>query len=161
MVLELVARSRRHRARLRLPLTGAGDRACVLLAVFVPLFATADAAFAHLLGELVPDEAVDLPVGRFATWIGVARRRRRAAGAGRAPGRRPLPPAGRALGAHRVGACPLIALVALFAAFVALQLAALYGGHDYVLRTAGLTYAEYAREGFAQLLVGRRAHARA
>jgi hypothetical protein len=48
---------------------------------------------------------------------------------------------------------PLIALVTLFAAFVALQLAALYAGHDYVLRTADLTYAEYAREGFAQLLV--------
>jgi hypothetical protein len=45
-----------------------------------------------------------------------------------------------------------IALVVLFAAFVTLQLTALYGGHDYVLRTAGLTYAEYAREGFAQLL---------
>ena len=43
--------------------------------------------------------------------------------------------------------------MALFAAFVALQIAALYGGHDHVLRTAGLTYAEYAHEGFAQLMV--------
>ena len=40
----------------------------------------------------------------------------------------------------------------LFAAFVVLQLAALFGGDEHVLRTAGLTYAEYAREGFAQLM---------
>jgi hypothetical protein len=49
----------------------------------------------------------------------------------------------------------LIALVALdlvFAAFVVLQLATLFGGHDYVVRTTGLTYAQYARHGFAQLL---------
>jgi hypothetical protein len=44
------------------------------------------------------------------------------------------------------------ALVALFAAFVALQLATLFGGRRHVLETAGLTYAEYARSGFAQLL---------
>jgi len=47
---------------------------------------------------------------------------------------------------------PLGALVALFAAFVALQLATLFGGRDHVLRTAGLTYAEYARQGFGQLI---------
>jgi hypothetical protein len=47
---------------------------------------------------------------------------------------------------------PLGALVALFAAFVALQLTTLFGGHEHVLRTTGLTYAEYARAGFAQLI---------
>jgi len=54
--LDLVARSSTP-PRLNW-LTGAGITV-VLLAVFVPLFATADAAFAHLLGELVPDDAVD------------------------------------------------------------------------------------------------------
>jgi hypothetical protein len=49
-------------------------------------------------------------------------------------------------------ALPLTVLVALFTAFVALQITTLYGGDDHVLRTAGLTYAEYAREGFAQLM---------
>jgi hypothetical protein len=29
----------------------------------------------------------------------------------------------------------------------------LFGGHDHVLRTAGLTYAEYARQGFAEMIV--------
>ena len=42
--------------------------------------------------------------------------------------------------------------MALFAAFVALQFATLFGGQGHVLDTAGLTYAEYARSGFAQLL---------
>ena len=49
-------------------------------------------------------------------------------------------------------ALPLGALVVLFAGFVALQLTTLFGGERHVLETAGLTYAEYARSGFAQLL---------
>jgi hypothetical protein len=49
-------------------------------------------------------------------------------------------------------ALPVAALVALFTAFVAVQLAVLFGGREYVLRTAGVTYAEYARRGFWQLL---------
>jgi hypothetical protein len=44
-------------------------------------------------------------------------------------------------------------LDAVFAAFVALQATVLFGGHDHVARTAGLTYAEYARRGFGQLVV--------
>jgi hypothetical protein len=31
--------------------------------------------------------------------------------------------------------------------------AVLFGGHDHVLRTAGLTYAEYARQGFGEMTV--------
>jgi hypothetical protein len=46
----------------------------------------------------------------------------------------------------------LVALVAVFAAFVASQLVAAVGGASYVQRTAGLSYAEYARSGFFQLL---------
>jgi hypothetical protein len=41
----------------------------------------------------------------------------------------------------------------LFLGFVILQVTVLFAGHDHVLRTAGLTYAEYARQGFFQLLV--------
>jgi hypothetical protein len=48
---------------------------------------------------------------------------------------------------------PVGALVLLFAGFVAVQATVLFGGRDYVLRTAGLTAAEYARSGFWQLLV--------
>jgi hypothetical protein len=49
---------------------------------------------------------------------------------------------------------PGLALLALlFASFVGVQVAVLFGGRDHVLKTAGLTYAQYARQGFAQLLL--------
>ena len=47
---------------------------------------------------------------------------------------------------------PLVALNLLFGLFVAVQLTVLFGGHDHVLRTTELTYSEYARQGFSQLL---------
>lgn len=43
-------------------------------------------------------------------------------------------------------------LAALFLAFVVVQLRFLFGGRDLVLSTIGLTYAEYARRGFFQLV---------
>jgi hypothetical protein len=49
-------------------------------------------------------------------------------------------------------ALPVGALVALFAVFVTVQATVLFGGDDHVLTTAGLTYAQYARSGFWQLL---------
>ena len=124
----------------------------VLLAIFIPLFASADAAFAHLLSTAMPDEPVSRPFARAAVFLAVL-----AAGAGllwaAAAG---VPRAGEGAGAARLArlswAPPLIALVALFAGFVALQLTTLYGGDEHVLRTAGLSYAQYAREGFAQLI---------
>lgn len=48
---------------------------------------------------------------------------------------------------------PLGVVIAIFVAFVVAQAAAVLGGHDYVLRTAGVTYAESARQGFGQLTV--------
>lgn len=49
-------------------------------------------------------------------------------------------------------AIPLALLDALFLAFVLVQVTVLFGGRDHVLETAGLTYAEYARQGFWQLI---------
>ena len=37
----------------------------------------------------------------------------------------------------------------VFAVFVAAQLSVLFGGHDYVQRTTGLTYADYVHQGSA------------
>src|SRR6185295_1110897 len=48
---------------------------------------------------------------------------------------------------------PIAVLDALFLSFVTIQLTVLFGGHRHVLDTAGLTYAEYARNGFGQLVV--------
>jgi hypothetical protein len=47
---------------------------------------------------------------------------------------------------------PLVLLDLLFAGFVWVQITVLFGGRAHVLRTAGLTYAEYARQGFFQLV---------
>jgi hypothetical protein len=49
-------------------------------------------------------------------------------------------------------ALPLGALVLLLGAFVATQLTTMFGGNRHVLQTAGLTYAQYAHSGFAQML---------
>lgn len=47
---------------------------------------------------------------------------------------------------------PVVAVAALMGAFLVVQVVAAIGGDDYVLRTAGLTYASYARQGFGQLV---------
>jgi len=49
-------------------------------------------------------------------------------------------------------AIPLALLDALFLAFVLVQVTVLFGGRGHVLETAGLTYSEYARQGFWQLI---------
>ena len=46
----------------------------------------------------------------------------------------------------------LYALVGLLAAFLGLQARALFGGSAYVLATTGVTYADYARRGFFELV---------
>ena len=48
---------------------------------------------------------------------------------------------------------PIGALVVLFTLFAGVQAAVLFGGRGYVLRTAHLSFADYARRGFWQLLV--------
>jgi hypothetical protein len=121
----------------------------LLVLVFGGLFASADAAFASFASRLVPSFdllPVRVVVGGFTTAL---------VGAGLLTRLRPLsvpaltPPGERSRSEWLL---PLVALDALFAAFVAVQLAVLFGGHDHVLRTQGLTYAEYARQGFFQLV---------
>jgi hypothetical protein len=118
---------------------------------FGALFWTADAAFAGL-SQMIPFPSPASIPGRalaFAAVFFVA--------AGLAiAARRPLPVALRLAPTRRLGpwewGIPLALLDALFLAFVAVQLAVLFGGHEHVLKTTGLTYAEYARSGFWQLL---------
>lgn len=127
--------------------------AAVLLAVFGALFAGADAAFADLLAGLVPEVSVsDGPAHTLLFVLGLAA----ALGAARtaaAPWRWDRVEGGRGRPRGRMEwALPLIVLNALFAVFIAIQLAVLFGGYDKVLEETGLTYSEYARQGFWQLL---------
>ncbi len=62
----------------------------------------------------------------------------------------PQPPARKWIGALE-GAVALFSIDVLFALFVAIQFAALFGGEAF-LRSQGLTYSEYARRGFFELL---------
>ncbi|WP_420865766.1 DUF4153 domain-containing protein, partial [Streptomyces showdoensis] len=124
-----------------------------LLVVFGALFAGADAAFADLLGSLMPDISLEQAPWRTLCFllglfgaIAVAR----TAAAPLRWDRLAVTP-GKARG-RLEWALPLVVLNLLFAAFNAIQLAVLFGGYDKVLSETGLTYAEYARQGFWQLL---------
>jgi Domain of unknown function (DUF4173) len=121
-----------------------------LLAVpFGALFWTGDAAFASL-GRSVPVPGLGSLPGQTVTFalvlvatVGLALAR------DHAPATPTLPLVRRPA---LEWAVPLGALNALFLAFVGVQASVLFAGHDYVVRTTGLTYSEYARRGFWQLM---------
>jgi hypothetical protein len=155
-VLTGLARIRRSGSR-----AGSGARivaavavSAALLVVFGALFASADPDFARLLGRAVPD-INGVTVLRW-SFVGTIT----AALLGGAAFLRAAPPDLSGLeapGTARVSrlewAMPLGALVALFAAFVAVQLKDLFAGSAQIVRTDGLTFADNARGGFWQLLV--------
>jgi hypothetical protein len=142
----LVPRSRR---RLGPALRGAAVGGLLVLP-FGALFWSGDAAFAELGGRvpLPSADAIVVRTGFFAVVLlgalGLALAARTPL-----PERRPWEP--RQLSPVE-WAIPLALLDLLFILFVLVQLAVLFGGRDHVLETAGLTYAEYARQGFWQLL---------
>ncbi|MDE3129507.1 MAG: DUF4173 domain-containing protein, partial [Gemmatimonadota bacterium] len=88
-------------------------------------------------------------IAAFFAWIvaGWLRRALLATGGAAPEGGRPFP---LTLGTLDV-TLVLGALNVLFAAFVIVQIGWLFGGEALVLRTTGLTYAQYARRGFAEL----------
>jgi hypothetical protein len=126
-----------------------------LLVVFGTLFASADAAFAQLTSDLlVPDWDLGLLPVRVVTFLlvaavagGYVTVSRKGAVVLTSPWRREKRAVQRA-----EWAAPLVALDLLFVAFVVIQLSVLFGGRTYVLETAGVSYAEYARQGFFQLI---------
>ncbi|WP_308220982.1 DUF4173 domain-containing protein, partial [Micromonospora phytophila] len=124
-----------------------------LLALFGLLFSSADAIFADLLADLLPDVSSSGVIGWVLRFLLV--------GAGllggaylltRPPDLDGLHPAPARPVRRLEWALPLALLDLLFAAFVLVQLTVLFGGSGHVLRTAGLSYAQYARSGFWQLL---------
>ncbi|TCB96510.1 DUF4173 domain-containing protein [Micromonospora zingiberis] len=126
----------------------------LVLVVFGPLLSSADAAFSRVLGAVVPEISVS---GVF-RWLFLAAVGGLIAVAAVYTIAAPpdLSAVDRATG-RRVGlvewAPPIAALTALFGGFVAVQFTVLFGGQRHVLRTTGLSYAEYARSGFWQLVV--------
>jgi Domain of unknown function (DUF4173) len=138
-----------------------------LLVVFGFLFASADQAFARLADRVLaaPDMPYDLLTARFVVALMIiaysASLASFAPSLGAGPSGSPwIAGIGAVWGKRertRLGRIEwmtaLLMLNALFALFVLIQIAVLFGGRDHVLETAGLTYAEYARSGFFQLVV--------
>jgi hypothetical protein len=125
----------------------------VVLLVFGGLLSSADVAFSRLLDSAVPD----LAFGSIFQWALLAV----AGGLLAVSGIYTLtaPPATSSLDTEGRGRFGLLewapagaALVLLFGGFVAVQFTVLFGGSRHVLKTAGLSYSEYARSGFWQLV---------
>ena len=132
-------------------------RAVVLAAPFVfvfgGLFAAADAVFESRIRALVLldasllSHAVLFVVGAATAcgvlWCGLVREREQL--------REPVLPSKKRIGASET-AVILGAVAALFAVFVAIQIFYVFGGQSRVEESIGLTYAEYARRGFFELV---------
>jgi hypothetical protein len=122
------------------------------LAVFGSLLASADPAFARVLDDLLPTVEGDSSI-RWVFLFGFGATAVSGACFLRLAPPEPKPARPRTTGLRCLEwALPTGLLVALFAAFVGVQFATLFGGDAYVRSTTGLTYAEYARGGFWQLL---------
>ena len=125
-----------------------------LVALFGALFATADPAYAALLDRVVGTADPSGLVRRIPVLVAVTAVTLVAAFLAQCP---PDPDAlapapGRPV-RRAEWVVPLAVLDLLFLSFVLVQLTVLFGGRDHVLATHGLTYAEYARSGFWQLLL--------
>ena len=123
-----------------------------VLVVFGLLFAKADPVFGSLLA--LPDLRLDviashLFIAGFVTWATAGWLHGAFATVTPAAARERQPPV--SLGTLDLTAI-LGGLVALFGAFVAVQVGWLFGGERLVRSTTGLGYAEYARHGFFELV---------
>jgi hypothetical protein len=135
----------------------AGVRAALvaipLLLVFGSLFASADPVFARLASQVFRIDAATvashLAVSGIIAWFVGGLLRATVLSNGRGTWRVPFPDG--ALGLTEVSVA-LGSLVALFAAFVIVQLRYFFGGDALVQATAGMSYADYARRGFFELV---------
>ncbi|WP_405115295.1 DUF4173 domain-containing protein [Micromonospora sp. NBC_01405] len=124
-----------------------------LLLVFGLLFSSADAVFADLVTGLLPEVSVGATIGWLFRCALIGGGLLGAAYLLAAPADLDGLRAAPAQPVRRLEwVVPLALLDALFAAFVLVQLTVLFGGSAHVLRTAGLSYAQYGRGGFWQLL---------
>ncbi|WP_405011330.1 DUF4173 domain-containing protein [Kitasatospora sp. NBC_01539] len=148
-------RTRRYPARARMAsVAKAAGVSLVLLLVFGGLFASADAAVAELLGDLLPDVDVDdspMRLLMFLVGLLLALGAAHTAAGPRRFDRYPVTPA-RERGRLEWG-LPIVLLNLLFGGFAAVQAVVFVGGYESVMRKPGVIPAEYARQGFWQLLI--------
>jgi two-component system sensor histidine kinase BaeS len=122
------------------------------VAVFGLLFASADALFAEWADAVVPDLEIDSFVLRafLATFVaGVVLAA--AYVAVNPPSVDPDAGPARPVARRYEWLVPVLLVDAVFLVFIGAQATVFFGGHDYLERTTGLTYAEYVHQGFGQL----------
>jgi len=123
-----------------------------LLLVFGLLFAAADAVFAQALSAFVLPEDVVAHAFLLVFGYGIGAALLWPTLCVRTPEQPEVPaPSTHALGVTEI-AIVLGSLALLFAAFVAVQLRYLFGGVEAVQASVDLTYAEYARRGYFELV---------
>jgi uncharacterized protein DUF4153 len=131
-----------------------GALAFPLLVVFGGLFSSADAVFHDVVADLfaIDFDAVLGHIALFAIFAGLSAGYLRGALLRAAPSHLPTDGDSRlSLGIIPVAtALGLVNL--LFLIFVVIQLRYLFGGADLIAAATGLTYAEYARRGFFELV---------
>ncbi len=123
--------------------------AAPLVVVIAALLASADAVFASLLGTDSLDGGdviVHIILFTIAAWAGAAMLRITSA-----PEPAPLDAPRRWFG-HIEAMVVLIAIATVLGVFAVVQAFNLFSASERILETRGLTYAEYARTGFFQLL---------
>lgn len=128
----------------------------VLLVVFVGLFASGDALFGSWVSGILPDVRIaDTLVLRAFIWFMIGGLVLAACYLALNPPRVETVSLGAVRPVSRPWEwqVPVGVVIAVFAAFLVAQAAAMWGGHDYLRRTTGLTYAEYVHQGFGQLVV--------
>jgi hypothetical protein len=120
--------------------------------VFGLLFASGDAIFGHWVDTVLPDVQDMFALRLFLTVavggvvLAAAYLSLNPPGIERPVVRRPAQ--------HRFEwLAPVLLVDAVFVLFLAAQAAAFFGGHEYIQRTTGLTYADYVHQGFAQLTI--------
>lgn len=126
----------------------------IALIVFGALFASADALFASWVDALVPsltfnDLVTRAFVGCLVFGVTLAAAYLALNPSQVEPHRRPVD----ALGNRFEWLIPVLLVDAVFVLFLLAQATAVSGGHGYVERTTGLTYADYVHQGFGQLTV--------
>ena len=124
----------------------------VAVVVFGLLFASADAVFAEWVGAVVPDLRLDSFVLRAFLTVAVGGMVLAAAYLALNPPRVEREGSAARPAAHRYEwLAPVLLVDGVFLVFLAAQASVIFGGHGYLERTTGLTYAEYVHQGFGQL----------
>ncbi len=144
------------RHRLLWPVVRTAAVSLVALVVFGGLFASGDAIFGSWAERVLPSvEIADSLVLRSFVWFFVGGVVLAACYLALNPPRveRLALPAARPVARTWEWLVPVGVVLAVFAVFLVAQASAMWGGHEFVLRTTGMSYADYVHQGMGQLTV--------